>query len=171
MSFAVEKIATPEPVAAWLRALDIASTTYAHAPVFTCEEGDEIKKAIPGGHTKNLFLKDKKGQLWLVTALMDTAIDLKWLPQRINAARLSFGSPELLQEVLGVTPGSVTVLALKNDHAKRVTPILDKRLFDHDTVNCHPLINDKTTSLAAQDLLKFIKGIGYDPLVVDFVKG
>lgn len=170
MSIVVKIIDTPDPVGVWLRDLAITHTTYEHKPVFTCEEGDEIKKAIKGGHTKNLFLKDKKGQIWLITALMETVIDLKSLPQRINSARLSFGSPELLKDVLGVTPGSVTALALKNDAQKQVIPILDKALFDHEIVNCHPLINDKTTSLAPADLLRFMKEIGYNPHIVDFQK-
>jgi Ala-tRNA(Pro) deacylase len=170
MTGQVEIGSTPEPLANRLAQLGIAATTYAHPPVFTVEEGRDFKALIPGGHTKNLFLKDKKGQLWLVTALHDTVIDLKGLPQRLNAGRLSFGNPQLLKETLGVTPGSVTAFAVMNDTQQRVRPVLDQRLFDCKTVNCHPLINDMTTSLAPRDLLAFMKSCGHEPLIVDFAR-
>lgn len=163
-------VATPDSLANRFTQLGIAVTTYAHPPVFTVEEGQDFKHQIPGGHTKNLFLKDKKDQLWLVTALQDTAIDLKWLPQRINAARLSFGNSDLLKEALGVTPGSVTALALMNDMQKRVRPVLDQRLFDYKTVNCHPLSNDMTTGISPHDLVAFMKSCGHEPLIVDFAR-
>lgn len=166
----VEVVATPDSLANRFRQLGISATTYAHPPVFTVEEGQDFKCQIPGGHTKNLFLKDKKGRCWLVTALQDTVIDLKWLPQRINAARLSFGNPDLLKEMLGVTPGSVTALALVNDTQKKVCPVLDRRLFDCKTVNCHPLTNEMTTNISPQDLLIFMKSLGFDPLIVDFAR-
>lgn len=167
----LKKIDTPEPLASRFKALGIESVTFEHPAVFTVGEGLDFKHEIPGGHTKNLFLKDKKDALWLVTALQDTVIDLKWLPKRLNAARLSFGSAELLQEVLGVTPGSVTALALLNDAQRRVTPVLDARLMAHETVNCHPLRNDRTTNLPSAGLLAFMKDLGYSPLIVDFEKG
>jgi Ala-tRNA(Pro) deacylase len=157
-----------EPLASVLGRLGIETTTYAHPAVFTVGEGLDFKHEIPGGHTKNLFLKDKKDQIWLVTALDETAIDLKKLPASINSARLSFGNPALLQEVLGVTPGSVTALALMNDTQRRVKPVLDARLMDHAVIGCHPLRNDQTTCLKPQDLVKFMKNMGYDPLIVDF---
>lgn len=171
MTSALTKIATPDPLGARFRTLRIESVTFEHPPVFTVGEGLDFKALIPGGHTKNLFLKDKKDALWLVTALQDTVIDLKWLPKRIDAARLSFGSAELLLEVLGVTPGSVTPLALLNDRDRRVRPVLDAALLAHEFVNCHPLKNDKTTTLKSADLLVFLKDMGYAPLVVDFAKG
>ena len=155
-------IDTPEPLAARFAALGIAVVTYGHPAVFTVEEGEGFKHLIPGGHTKNLFLKDKKGQLWLVTAHAETAVDLKSLPAKIGAARLSFGSADRLKDALGVVPGSVTPLALVNDAAQQaVRFVLDERLMDFDTINCHPLRNDQTTCLAPQDLLKFIKDLGY----------
>ena len=159
---------TPEPLASTFHSLDIPVTTYAHAPVFTVEEGRDFKHLIPGGHTKNLFLKDKKEKLWLVTALWDTEIDLKKLPARINAARVSFGNAALMEQVLGVTPGSVTPLAVINDSGRQVTPVLDARMLEQDLVNCHPLKNDKTTGLKPQDLVKFMESLGYTPLIVDF---
>lgn len=165
---ALTLIPTPDPLAAAFAGLGIETTTYAHRPVFTVEEGADFKKLIPGGHTKNLFLKDKKDKIWLVTALDETVIDLKKLPGHINGARLSFGNAELMSEVLGVTPGSVTPLALLNDANRQVTPILDQRLMSHEIMNCHPLRNDRTTCLKPQDLVKFMKHLGYDPLIVDF---
>jgi Ala-tRNA(Pro) deacylase len=168
MSALLKTIPTPDPLAAKFTELGIETVSYEHRPVFTVEEGEDFKKLIPGGHTKNLFLKDKKDKIWLITALDETQIDLKKLPARINAARLSFGNPQLMQEVLGVTPGSVTPLALLNDTAKRVTPILDAGLMAHKVINCHPLRNDRTTCLKPEDLVKFMKNLGYDPLIVDF---
>ncbi len=167
-SAALKIIPTPDPLNAKFAELGIATTTYEHRPVFTVAEGEDFKKLIPGGHTKNLFLKDKKDKIWLVTALDETVIDLKKLPARINAARLSFGSAELMQRVLGVTPGSVTALAVLNDLGREVSPVLDHSLFNHEVINCHPLRNDRTTCLTPQDLVKFMKNLGYDPLIVDF---
>ena len=168
MSAALKIIPTPDPLAAKFAELGIETLTYEHRPVFTVGEGEDFKKLIPGGHTKNLFLKDKKDKIWLVTALDETVIDLKKLPMRINAARLSFGNAELMQRVLGVTPGSVTPLALLNDAGREVSPVLDARLMDHNVMNCHPLRNDRTTALKPQDLVKFMQNLGYNPMIVDF---
>lgn len=165
-----EPVPTPEPLAARFAALGIAAQSYAHAPVFRVGEGEDIKRGLPGGHTKNLFLKDKKDKIWLVVAQDVTQIDLKTLPRRIDAARLSFGSPALLEEILGVTPGSVTPFALINDTALRVGVILDKSLMGHTLVNFHPLKNDKTTAITPQDLLKFIRSCGHTPVIVDFTR-
>lgn len=161
----VDIINTPEPVGALFAQLGITAVTYAHPAVFTVAEGEGFKHRIAGGHTKNLFLKDKKGQLWLVTAEAYTAIDLKALPELIGAARLSFGAPERLMETLGVTPGSVTPLALLNDTGRTVRFVLDEKLLQCSTINCHPLRNDMTTCLAPEDLLRFVRHLGYDPLV------
>ncbi|TAL34813.1 MAG: prolyl-tRNA synthetase associated domain-containing protein [Alphaproteobacteria bacterium] len=168
MSAALKIIPTPDPLAAKFAELGIEVMTYEHRPVFTVAEGEDFKKLIPGGHTKNLFLKDKKDKIWLVTALDETVIDLKKLPPRINAARLSFGNAELMQRVIGVTPGSVTPLALLNDLSREVSPVLDHRLMEHEVINCHPLRNDRTTCLKPQDLVKFMKNLGYNPMIVDF---
>lgn len=149
-------------------ALGIDFTTHEHRPVFTVEEGEDVKARIAGGHTKNLFLKDKKGAFWLISALGETEINLKTLPKIIGSARLSFGKPEYLQDLLGVQPGSVTVFALINDTDTQVNVVLDKALFDHDVVNFHPLSNDMTTSIAAQELLRFVESCGHKPQIVDF---
>ena len=149
----------------------IAWKTMAHPPVFRVDEGREIKAAMPGGHTKNLFLKDAKGQLWLISALGETAIDLKTLHRVIGSARLSFGSAELMTEVLGVTPGSVTAFALINDTDHRVRFVVDAALLAHDTVNFHPLSNDATTALSREGFLAFLRALQVEPLVVDFAAG
>lgn len=161
-------VPTPEPLATLFFQQGIRATTYVHPPVFTVAEGAEFKQAMPGGHTKNLFLKDKNESLWLLTALWDTQIDLKTLPARIGAGRLSFGSAALLEKKLGVIPGSVTPLALVNDAGREVRPVLDARLMTGAIVNCHPLRNDMTTGLSPAALLGFLQQLGYDPLIIDF---
>jgi Ala-tRNA(Pro) deacylase len=148
--------------------LGIAHRTVGHAAVFRVGEGDEIKAALPGGHTKNLFLKDAKGQLWLVSALQDARIDLKALPRTIGSARLSFGSAELMEETLGVTPGSVTAFGLINDAAHRVRFVLDAGLAASDPVNFHPLTNTATTAISQADFRRLLAAIGVEPLIVDF---
>jgi Ala-tRNA(Pro) deacylase len=146
----------------------IAHHTHRHARVFRVDEGQEIKAVLPGAHTKNLFLKDHRGQLWLVSALGETLIDLKALPARIGSGRLSFGSPERLYEALGVTPGSVTAFALINDPEHKVRFVLDAALIAHETVNFHPLSNDATTAVSRQGFLDFLEALGVEPLIVDF---
>lgn len=160
--------ATEAELFAFLDAHGIAHHTHRHAKVFRVDEGHEIKAALPGGHTKNLFLKDHKGQLWLISALGETVIDLKTLPARIGSARLSFGSPERLYEALGVTPGSVTAFALINDPELKVRFVLDAALIAHETVNFHPLSNDATTAISREGFLDFLKALGIEPLIVDF---
>ncbi len=158
---------TPEALLARLADLGIATKTVEHVAVFTVAESAFIKESIPGGHTKNLFLKDKKGRIFLVTAQASTPIDLKRLHETIGGSgRLSFGSGELLGEVLGVEPGSVTPLALVNDHEGRVSFVLDETLLAHDVINVHPLVNTMTTSIAARDLLEFIRATGHEPRVL-----
>src|SRR5579875_3287312 len=139
--------ATREDLFAFLDARGIDHRTTEHAPVFRVAEGAEIKAAMPGGHSKNLFLKDAKGQLWLISALGETRIDLKALPRTIGSARLSFGSAELMQAALGVTPGSVTAFALLNDRKHRVRFVFDAALLETDPVNSHPMTNTATTAV------------------------
>lgn len=153
---------------AMLDDLGIAHSTVDHAPIFTVEEGQDIKANMPGGHTKNLFLKDKAGALFLICALGDTPIKINKLHPVIGCKRLSFGKPDLLLEHLGVTPGSVTLFSVMNDSAGAVQLILDKALLDHDIVNFHPLLNDATTAISSKDMVTFAKAAGHDPLIVDF---
>jgi Ala-tRNA(Pro) deacylase len=153
---------------AFLDEIGVAATTHEHPAVFRVGEGEAIKAAIPGAHTKNLFLKDAKGQLWLISAEDRSLIDLKRLPPVIGAARLSFGSEPLMLETLGVTPGSVTAFGLINDGARRVRFVLDRALAEAAVVNFHPLTNTATTSIDQAGLRRFFAALGVTPLVVDF---
>jgi Ala-tRNA(Pro) deacylase len=146
----------------------IAWRTVEHPAVFRVEEGHEIKAALPGGHTKNLFLKDHRGQIWLICALGDTAIDLKRLPPVIGSGRLSFGSPDLLYEVLGVRPGSVSLFALINDAAHRARLVLDSALRRAEPINFHPLTNTATTAVSQEGLRRFLRAVAVEAVVVDF---
>lgn len=148
--------------------LGIAHATLDHPAVFRVGEGGSVKARIPGAHTKNLFLKDARGDLWLVCAKDDTAIDLKRLHGVIGSARLSFGPAELMAEVLGVTPGSVTLFALANDPLHRVRLVLDLALAEADQVSFHPLENTATTTVDQPGLRAFLAHLGREPLVVDF---
>jgi len=159
--------ATREELFAFLDSLGIAHSTVEHPPAFTVEDAKALRGQIPGGHTKNLFLKDKKGRLFLVVALEDTAVNLKTLHRKIGAARLSFGRPELLEEVLGVKPGSVTPFALINDKEKRVTVILDARMMATDPLNFHPLENTATTTISNADFRRFLEATGHENQIVD----
>jgi Ala-tRNA(Pro) deacylase len=165
--YAAPMLTTREQILAHLRTLGIEQRTTLHPPVFTVEQAREHTRQIPGGHCKNLFLKDKKDRLWLVTCLDGQQVDLNRLSRLLGAARFSFARAELLQEALGVSPGSVTPLAIVNDTAGRVTHVLDAKLLAHEWVNCHPLENDATTSIAAVDLLRFIRLADHEPVVLD----
>ena len=158
---------TKQEMLARLAELGIDQRTTMHAPVFTVEEAQAHTRDIPGAHCKNLFLKDKKDRLWLITCLDEQRVDLNRLSKLLGAARFSFGRAELLREVLGVTPGSVTPLAIVNDVDHRVTHVLDTKLVAHELVNCHPLENDATTTLPSADLLRFIRATGHEPLLLD----
>lgn len=158
--------ATRDDLFARFAALGIETTTRQHAPVFTVEEARALRGEIPGGHCKNLFLKDDKGNLWLVVCLEEAQIDLKAAPERIGSRRLSFGKPDLLREVLGVEPGSVTPFGLINDTEKRVNVVLDAAMMDHDLLNYHPLENTATTTIRSADLVAFIRSCGHEPRIV-----
>jgi Ala-tRNA(Pro) deacylase len=146
-------------------ALSIAWTTQAHRPVFTVEEAADVSDHLPGGHTKNLFLKDKKGGLWLVVLRADLRVDLNALARQLGAPRFSFGSAELLIATLGIEPGSVTPFALMNDSGLKVQPVLDEAMLRLDPLNFHPLRNDRTTAIAAADLTRFVESCGHRPIV------
>jgi len=149
-----------------LQQLRIETTTYEHPAVFTVAESEALHREIPGGHTKNLFLKDAKGRLFLVVAESTSRIDLKALPKVLQCARLSFGKPDLLMEVLGVTPGSVTAFSLISDPDQRVSVVLDAALMEHPTINCHPLENTATTNIGRDDLLAFMRACGHEPMIL-----
>lgn len=158
----------PDALLARLEALGIASRTHEHPPVFTVEESRSLRGALPGGHSKNLFLKDKKDQFWLVVALEDAVVRLNKLDAVIGSARLSFAAPDRLWEFLGVRPGSVSPFALVNDRQQRVKVVLQEQLLSHDPLNFHPLSNDRTTAISPADLLRFIRACGHEPRIVAF---
>lgn len=158
---------TSEQLLQYLTDLGINTTTTGHEAVFTVEQARALRGEIPGGHCKNLFLKDKKGALWLVVCLEDAVVDLKALPALIGAARISFGKAELLGEVLGVEPGSVTPFALINDTSHQVNVVLDAKMMQHDVVSYHPLVNTATVTLTPDDLLKFISSCGHEPQIIE----
>ncbi|WP_312138758.1 prolyl-tRNA synthetase associated domain-containing protein [Brevundimonas sp.] len=153
---------------AYLAQHDIKQTTHDHPAVFRVEEGLELKADMPGVHTKNLFLKDKKGRLWLISAAQDTAIDLKRAHKVLGSDRLSFGNEQLMWQYLGVRPGSVTALGLINDPDQSVTFVLDRALWEADIVNFHPLVNTATTALAQADFRRFLETLQRPEFVVDF---
>ncbi len=146
----------------------IAHSTKDHKPVFTVEESAEIKADMPGAHTKNLFLKDKSGQYFLVCAEAHAQVKVNRLHPVLGCKRLSFGKPEPLLEYLGVVPGSVTLFSVINDTDQNVTLVIDKTLAEADIVNFHPLLNDATTAISSADMIKFAKATGHDPVIMDF---
>ncbi len=158
--------ATRSDLLAMLDQLGIATRTVDHPAVFTVAESLEIERSMPGGHTKNLFLKDKKDRLFLVVALNDARIDLKTAHKALGSDRLSFGKAELLEQVLGVKPGSVTPFSIMNDRSGRVTIVLDQPMLDIALLNYHPLENTATTAIARDDLLRFIRATGHEPRIL-----
>ena len=157
---------TPDQLFAALDALGVKHATVKHPPLFTVEQSRALRGQIPGGHTKNLFLRDKKHALYLVVAEEDADIDLKGLHRLLGAGgRFSFGSADLLREVLGVEPGAVTPFGAINDTEGRVTVVLDAAMMEHDTLNFHPLINVMTTSIRRDDLVKFLQSTGHEPRI------
>ena len=158
--------ATPDDLFAYLDSLGIAHQTVTHPAVFTVEEGRELRGTIAGGHTKNLFLRDKKGVPYLVVAGEDAAIELRALHRQLGASgRFSFGSAELMRELLGVEPGSVTPFAVINDLAQRVTVVLDAAMMAHPVLNFHPLRNTGTTTITREGLVKFLEATGHPPRI------
>lgn len=157
--------ATPDELFTYLDRLGIPHPTVSHTPLFTVEESRTLRGQIPGGHSKNLFLRDKKGSLFLVVALEDAAIDLKSLHRRLDAGRFSFGSADRMREALGVEPGAVTPFAALNDRPASVTIVLDQAMLDHDRLNFHPLVNTMTTTIGRDDLIRFLLATGHEPRI------
>ncbi len=157
-----------KPLFDLLDKLSIEHATHEHEAIFTVEQGTHIKAALPGGHTKNLFLKDKAGALFLVCALGDTRISINQLHKHLNCKRLSFGKPDLMMETLCVAPGSVTFFSIMNDRKNRVQLVLDKSLFDHEIVNFHPMENTATTTISAGSMQTFAKATNHEPILIDF---
>ncbi len=159
--------ATPEHLFTRLDDLGIIHKTHEHTPVFTVEEAQKVSRELDGGHSKNLFLKDKNKDLYLLVCLEDTKVDLKSLRKQIGAKNLSFGKAELLIEVLGIEPGSVTPFALINDTELRVKVLLDSRMMKEAYLNFHPLINDKTTQISSDGLKKFVNSYGHEVSILE----
>ncbi|HLH50976.1 MAG TPA: YbaK/EbsC family protein [Roseiarcus sp.] len=159
--------ATTEDLFARLDALGVKHETIEHPPLFTVEDSQKLRGQIPGGHTKNLFVKDKKGRLFLLVVGEEAVVDLKRVHEKIGGqGRVSFGSAELLDEAWGVKPGAVTPFGAINDRGGRVTVVLDAALLAETRLNFHPLVNTRTTGLASGDLLKFLRATGHEPLIV-----
>ncbi len=158
--------ATRNDLLARFRDLGIETATRDHPPAYTVEEAQALRGEIPGGHCKNLFLKDDKGAIWLIVCLEEAQVDLKAAPAKIGSRRLSFGRPELLREVLGVEPGSVTPFGLINDRERRVNVVLDRSMMAHELLNYHPLENTATTTIRSADLVAFIRACGHEPAIV-----
>jgi Ala-tRNA(Pro) deacylase len=156
--------AAPEELLERLAELGIAATTHRHPPVFTVEEAQTLKGDLPGAHTKNLFLRDKRGDMWLLVALHDRAVDLRDVARQIGArGRLSFGSAQRLMRYLGVTPGAVTPFAVTNDHGGSVRVLLDDGLREQEIWNAHPLDNSMTTAVRGDDMIRFLEAEEHPP--------
>jgi Ala-tRNA(Pro) deacylase len=158
--------ASPEDLFAFLDKLGVAHQTVTHPAVFTVEEAQTLRGQVPGGHTKNLFLRDKKGALFLVVAPEDAIIELRSLHRLLGASgRFSFGSAELMHETLGVEPGSVTPFAAINDKEGRLTVVLDAAMMANEALNFHPLRNTATTTISRDGLIKFLEATGHRPRI------
>ena len=158
---------SPKDLFQKLEALGIETSTVEHPPVFTVEEAKKHRGELDGVHIKNLFLRNKKKRMWLVVAVEDTPVDLKALGKALEAGRLSFGSPDRLDQYLGVIPGAVTPFAAINDEEGEVAVVLDRRIFEADPVHCHPLVNTMTTAIRGDDLKRFLEATGHQPTIVD----
>lgn len=158
---------SPDDLFAYLDTLGIAHQTVRHPPAFTVERARALRGSVAGAHTKNLFLRDKKGSPYLVVALEDAVIELKSLHRMLGASgRFSFASAELMRELLGVEPGSVTPFAVINDKAGLVTVILDAAMMTYPVLNFHPLVNTATTTISREGLLAFLEATGHPPRIV-----
>jgi Ala-tRNA(Pro) deacylase len=158
--------ASPDDLFACLDRLGIAHQTVQHPPVFTVEDARALRGQVAGGHTKNLFLRDKKGALFLVVAPEDATIELRALHRLLGASgRFSFGSADLLRETLGIEPGSVTPFAVMNDTQHRVTVVLDAAMMANAALNFHPLVNTETTTISRDGLVRFLEATGHPPRI------
>lgn len=151
-----------------LTSLNIKYKLHEHEPLFTVEQAQKISLEIPGGHIKNLFLKDDNGKFWLIVAQDNAKIELKKVAQLVNAPKLRFAHEQLLMHHLGVKPGSVTPFALINDKEHQVQVILDATLDSFEIINAHPLENDATISVSQSDFNKFLEYTGHKPIIIDF---
>jgi len=153
---------------AFFRENGIAWEHHLHPPLHTVEESRQLRGDLPGAHVKNMFLKDRKGGLWLVTCLEDRQIRIRDLEKEVGAQKCSFGKADLLWEALGVEPGAVTPFALINDPEHQVRLVLDAQMLEQDPINAHPLNNRATTAISAGDFRRFLELTGHEPIIVDF---
>ena len=160
--------ATPEQVFAALDKLNIKHSTIVHPPMRTVQDSVALRGRVPGGYSKNLFLRNRKGRMVLVTLLEDRMVNLKALGQQLEMGKPSFASPQRLMHYLGVIPGAVTPLAVINDQTKAVTVVLDKALLEKNPLHFHPCDNTMTTTVETGDLLTYIESLHSSPIVVDF---
>lgn len=149
-----------------LAALGIAFEAQEHRAVFTVAESSMLDARIPGAHTKNLFLKDAGGAFWLVTVPADARVDLKALPAAIGSKRVSFARANDMERLLGISPGSVTPLAMIDAEPGSVSVVLDAALAAAARVNVHPLRNTATIGLAGADILRLLAQWGHEPRIV-----
>lgn len=161
---------TPEQLLTYLNTHQIPYTHYNHPRLFTCEQAKEIiaQMSMPGMGIKNLFLKDSKKNLYLISATYDTQVDLKTTGKALNAKELRFADANLLMTHLGVEPGSVTPLAMINDSTHQVNMIIDAALLQHDLIQVHPLSNDATVVMKPADLIRFFDSLQIPYRVYDF---
>lgn len=159
---------SPAEFLARLESLNIVHSNFEHEPVFTVEESKSARGDLDGAHVKNLFLRNKKGVMWLVTCLEDRSVDLRWLAERLGAGRFSFASAERLMKYLGVVPGAVTTFAAVNDTTGSVRVALDSALLRASFINLHPLTNTMTTRISPADLLRFLEAVGHPPKLIEF---
>jgi Ala-tRNA(Pro) deacylase len=146
--------------------LGIEHDTLRHPSVYTVEESLKVVGELPGGHSKNLFLRDKPGRMWLVAMPAERTIDLKQLAALLGTSRLSFASAAWMERYLGVGAGAVTPFAVINDHANEVTVVLDQELLARDRINLHPLENNATTGIAPAGLIRFLEAVGHPPRIL-----
>lgn len=158
---------TPDELLAFLAELGIVPTTHRHPPVFTVEEAARWTAHLPGGHTKNLFLEDRGGGLWLVSCLDRQPVKVNALARLLGAPRMSFASAERLREALGVEPGSVTPFALVNDRVHRVKPVWDTKMLALPLLNFHPLVNTMTIAVTPAELRRFAAATGHVLIELD----
>lgn len=159
---------TADALLAHLEALSITTATVTHPPLRTVEDSKRMRGDLPGGHVKNLFLRDKRRQFWLLTTLEDRTVDLKAMATRLDAGRFTFANEQELDQRLGIAPGAVSPLAAINDTDGLVTVVLDAALLTVAPLNLHPLRNDRTTAIAPADLVRFLEACGHAPRILPF---
>ena len=159
---------TAEQLLARLEELGIRTTTAGHPPLMTVEDSKRLRGELPGGHVKNLFLRDKRKKFWLLTTLEDLSIDLKAMAQKLGAGKFSFANAGELERTLGIAPGAVSPFAIINDAAGAVSVVLDRRMLEFSPLNFHPLRNDRTTTIATADFLRFLDAVAHRPMILPF---